>query len=206
MLTSGGLDSAVLLHRVRMSRRRIVPLYVRCGLRWETAELHWLRRYLHAIRAPGLSPLLVVDTPVRSLYGAHWSLTGRGVPSARSADRAVYLPGRNLLLLSAAGIVCAQQRLSTIALGILKGNPFGDASLPFLAQMARCLTQALRRSIRIIAPLHRSSKSDLLRASRTIPVELTFSCVQPRGRRHCGRCNKCAERAKAFRAAGLSGW
>jgi 7-cyano-7-deazaguanine synthase len=32
---------------------------------------------------------------------------------------------------------------------------------------------------------------------------LTFSCLAPQGRRHCGRCNKCAERKRAFRQAGI---
>ena len=203
VLMSGGLDSAVLLHRVQASHRRVAPLYVRCGLRWEAAERYWLRRYLKAVRVPGLEPLRVAPMSLPSLYGAHWSLTGRGVPSARSVDSAVYLPGRNVLLLSAAAILCAQQGLSTIALGILKGNPFGDASPEFLAQMARCLTIALRHPIRIVAPLRQLSKTDLLRSRDTIPFELTFSCLRPRGRLHCGRCNKCAERARAFRTAGV---
>ena len=192
VLVSGGLDSAVLLHRVRASYQRVAPVYMRCGLRWETGEQYWLRRYLEAVRAPGLEPLRVVEMPLQSLYGAHWSLTGRGVPSARSADSAVYLPGRNVLLLSAAAILCAQQRLSTVALGILRGNPFGDASPEFLSQMARCLTSALRHPIRVAAPLRRLSKTDVLRLGHRLPLDLTFSCLQPRGRLHCGRCNKCA--------------
>ena len=33
---------------------------------------------------------------------------------------------------------------------------------------------------------------------RGVPLELTFSCFAPSGDRHCGRCNKCAERKGAF--------
>ena len=35
------------------------------------------------------------------------------------------------------------------------------------------------------------------------PLELTLSCLAPRDMQHCGRCNKCAERRKAFAGAGL---
>ncbi len=104
VLMSGGVDSGVLLCRMLDRSEQVNPLYVRCGLRWEEAEVYWLRRFLHAVRAPNLQPLRIIDLPLRFLYGSHWSLTGRAVPSAASADRAVYLPGRNVLLLTAAAI------------------------------------------------------------------------------------------------------
>jgi 7-cyano-7-deazaguanine synthase len=33
---------------------------------------------------------------------------------------------------------------------------------------------------------------------------LTFSCMRPVDGKHCGTCNKCAERRRAFASAGLS--
>ena len=203
-LVSGGLDSALLVHRLLARGQRVLPLYLRCGLWWERAELSWLRRYLDAIRTPALAPLLVVEMPLVGVYRGHWSLTGRAIPDARSADAAVYLPGRNVLLLTHAAIVCARRRCSTIALGILKGNPFGDASPRFLTQMATCLSQALSHPIRIVAPLRQFTKAQLVRAAADLPLALTFSCIRPDGRFHCGRCNKCAERQRAFRAAAVT--
>ncbi len=204
VLVSGGLDSAILVHRVLQDGRGVLPLYLRCGLRWEAVELYWLRRLLRAGRSPRLAPLCVVDVPLGSVYGPHWSLTGRQVPSARSADHAVYLPGRNVLLLSYTAIVCAQRHISTIALGALKGNPFGDASPAFLDQLGKCLTRALDYPIRIVAPLRQVSKPQLIRQAGHVPLHLTFSCLRPRGYRHCGRCNKCAERQRAFHVAGAA--
>ena len=203
VLVSGGLDSSVLLHHILAQGIRVTPLYLRCGLTWEAAELDWLRRFLRAIRSPRLASLQIVEMPLRSLYGAHWSLTGRRVPSAASPDEAVYLPGRNILLLSHAAVVCARRHISSIALGVLKGNPFGDASPRVLAQLAGCLTKALRHPITILTPLRRLGKTELIRRASSLPLELTFSCMKPRGLRHCGRCNKCGERMRAFRAAGI---
>ena len=204
MLVSGGLDSAVLLVRLLRTGGRLLPVYLRCGCSWEAAELHWLHRLLGAVRSPRLAPLRVIEVPLRSTYGAHWSLTGRNVPGADSPDATVYLPGRNLLLLSHAGILCAQQGISTIALGTLRGNPFGDATPRFFRQAAASLSLALGRSIRVRAPLRRMTKPQLIRATAHTPWRLTFSCLAPRGRRHCGRCNKCAERRRAFRDAGIA--
>jgi len=203
VLVSGGLDSALLLHQLQVSSAALLPLYVRCGLSWEAAEVYWLKRLLRAMRAPTLLPLRMIDLPLRSLYGTHWSLTGRGIPGAKSQDRAVYLPGRNVLLLSAAAMVCAPRRIGAIALGVLKGNPFGDATPRFFTRLAGALTDALDQPIQILAPLRAMHKPALIRAAGDVPLNLTFSCIRPVGRHHCGRCNKCAERRRAFGAAGI---
>jgi 7-cyano-7-deazaguanine synthase len=104
---------------------------------------------------------------------------------------------------SHAAIACAPRRITTIAVGILRGNPFGDATPRFFADLASTLSHALRRPIRILTPLRRLTKTHLVRSAGEVPLHLTFSCLQPRGRRHCGRCNKCAERQRAFRRAGV---
>jgi 7-cyano-7-deazaguanine synthase len=36
-----------------------------------------------------------------------------------------------------------------------------------------------------------------------MPLELTFSCIAPAGSLHCGQCNKCAERQRAFRLSSM---
>ena len=170
---------------------------------WEATELYWLRRLLRALHTPQLLPLQTIEVPLRTLYGSHWSLTGRQVPGARTTDAAVYLPGRNALLLTHGAIAAARHRISTVALGILDSNPFGDATPRFFRLMAAALSAALQRPIRIVTPLARSSKSHVIRsaAAAGVPLHLTCSCLSPRGRLHCGRCNKCAERRRGFHAA-----
>ena len=203
VLTSGGIESAALLARMLRSGRSVMPVYVRGGLRWETAELTWLRRLLRALRGPRLQPLEVLEVPLRALYGTHWSVTGTRVPGASSADRAVYLPGRNVLLISHAAIACVPRRISQIAVGTLGGNPFSDATPRFFAQLAACLRVALQAPLRILTPLRHLTKPRVIRSASEVPWHLTFSCLNPRGLAHCGRCNKCAERRLALRAAGV---
>jgi len=204
VLVSGGLDSAVLAHAMARRHPHVFPLYVRAGLRWEPVEEYWLRRFLRAINAGGaIRPLTVARLPVGDVYGAHWSLTGRGVPGARSADGAVYLPGRNLLLLSKAAVFCALHGIPAVAMGPLKGNPFPDATPAFFRGFARLAGRALGFPLRVLTPLARLSKTQVIRSANGLPLGLTFSCMRPVGRRHCGACNKCQERRRAFRAAGL---
>jgi 7-cyano-7-deazaguanine synthase len=47
------------------------------------------------------------------------------------------------------------------------------------------------------------SKRDVLLRGRGLPLEATLSCLRPVSGRHCGACNKCAERRKAFALAEL---
>ena len=202
-LVSGGLDSWCLVQTLRKTRAAIHPVYVRCGLAWEPAELFWLREWLAKLPRRGLRALKVLHVPVHGLYGRHWSVTGRDVPASDSRDAAVYLPGRNVLLLAHAAVYGLQQGLSTIALGTLAGNPFQDATPGFLHSFAGCLKQALSRPVRIATPLRRLTKARLIAAWPTGPLHLTFSCLAPAGNRHCGRCNKCAERRRAFEGAGV---
>ena len=122
VLTSGGLDSAVLVADLREQGYVVQPIYVRFGLAWEPVEEARLRRFLHSLPSgPGLQPLVVLEQPVADLYGVHWSVSGRNVPDAASPDAAVYLPGRNLLLLAKASVWCALNGVRAIALGTLKG-------------------------------------------------------------------------------------
>src|SRR5205809_100707 len=88
VLTSGGLDSAILVADVATIAPVVYPLYIRAGLHWEEVELAQLRKYLAALESthPALRPLTVLELPVRDLYGDHWSLTGKNVPDAATPD------------------------------------------------------------------------------------------------------------------------
>ena len=195
VLVSGGVESAALIRWALSRGGRVCPIYVRGGHAWEAAELAALKRLLAAMRAPRLQPLGVLRVPVADLYlRASWSLSGRRVPSASSRDQAVYLPGRNVLLLAEAAVYCAERGIGRIALGTLASNPFPDATPSFRKAMARAMSLALGKRIRVEAPFARLHKKDVVRRARGVPWELTFSCLAPLGARACGRCNKCAER------------
>lgn len=203
VLVSGGLDSAILLAESLQQRPAVWPLYVRFGLFWETVELQHLRRFLDEIRAPALRTLTVLEMPVVDLYGEHWSMTGRGVPAAGTPDAAVFLPGRNVLLLAKAILWCHLHGVPTLALAPLESNPFPDATAAFFAGYEAIVNQAIGGEVRVVQPYRGRHKEEVLKRGRHLPLQWTFSCIQPQEGRHCGVCNKCAERRQAFLRAGL---
>jgi 7-cyano-7-deazaguanine synthase len=203
VLISGGLDSAILLAEALREHDAVYPLYVRSGLYWEAAELRHLRRYLEAVYRPSLQPLHVLDLPVADLYGNHWSITGRDVPDSGSADEAVFLPGRNVLLLAKALLWCHLHQVPEVALAPLGANPFPDATPAFFNAFQEIVNHAVGGAVQVSRPYATLRKVEVMQRGRGLPLELTFSCIHPVDGRHCGRCNKCAERQHAFAAAGL---
>jgi 7-cyano-7-deazaguanine synthase len=181
VLYSGGLDSGILLHVLKASGRPVLPIYVDCGLAWQPAELAAARRFIATLGSPLVAAPLVLALPTADLYGDHWSVSGRGIPDAASSDEAVYLPGRNALLAVKPLVWCALNGVRRLALATLQSNPFPDASRAFFDSFSRSMSIAMAAELEI--------------DPRTGPQAGRFI--------HCGGCNKCAERQKAFAAAGM---
>lgn len=203
VLASGGLDSSILLAHLLGQGHRVQPFYIRKGLYWQDQELAGLRRFLQAIATPKLLDLVLFDLPLADLYGGHWSLTGADTPAHDSPDEAVYLPGRNALLLVKPAIWCQLQGIERLALAPLGTSPFEDASAQFLTDFAAALNRGALRRVQFESPFGKMNKQQVMALGRTLPLELTFSCISPVNSLHCGRCNKCAERQNAFRVAGM---
>jgi 7-cyano-7-deazaguanine synthase len=210
VLLSGGLDSAVLAaHEAQTAR--VLPVYVRVGLAWEAAEIAMVERLLRApVFADRAAALTCAEFTMRDVYPpTHWAI--RGVPPAYDTpDEDVYLTGRNLVLLTKAGVIAARHEAHRIALGPLAGNPFPDARPEFFSSMATALSLGLDHPIEIATPFLDWQKEDVIRrgAGLGVPLELTLSCMNPAFRgsvpQHCGLCSKCRERRDAFAAAGVS--
>ena len=200
-----GLDSNVLaVEAASMNRfRGIQPAHIRFGFTWEEAEAKAMWLFLEKCRYPSLLPLQTLEVRPQKIYAGHWATTQNDVPDADSPDLAVEIPGRNLLLLSYAMVYAAQKGFDTIAVAVLRGNPFSDATQHFFEQMSDISLSAVGRRIRIRAPYKNLNKSDVIRRGTRLPLHLTFSCIAPRDNLHCGLCNKCGERRRAFAAADI---
>ena len=206
VLFSSGLDSAVLLADAAARGGGAQPIYVSAGLAWEPQERAVADRFVSALpAAAGVRPLAALEVDMRDVYPAtHWAVRGTA-PAYDTPDTDVYIEGRNVVLLSKAGVFAARAGLSRILIGPLAGNPFPDASPAFFSTFARALSIGLDRQIEIEAPFLHLTKAEVIRrgVDLGVPFELTLSCMQPVGGLHCGRCSKCRERLDAFRDAGL---
>tara|TARA_B100001964_G_scaffold242811_1_gene318742 strand:+ start:1194 stop:1853 length:660 start_codon:yes stop_codon:yes gene_type:complete len=202
VLTSGGLDSAILLADLAKSNKTR-PIYVRSGLRWENEEISSLESFIETINNPLISEIVTLSIDGSSLYDKkHWSLNGE-VPAYHEPDESVYIPGRNLILVGLAAIWCSSHNISSIFLGSLKGNPFADATDNFINDYSEVLKIGLNKNISVQAPYREKNKVELIKEFKHLPLDKTMTCMQPVGMIHCNACNKCKERRDAFAKAGV---
>ena len=209
VLLSGGLDSAVLVAS-EVRTRPVHPVYVSVGLAWEASERRMVERLLSTPPyAANVAPVARLDFNMRDVYApTHWAITGHP-PAYDTRDEDVYLTGRNLVLLTKAGVMAVAKGMNRIALGPLAGNPFPDARPAFFEAMSRALSLGLDRPIEIVTPIAELHKEDVIRLGATlgVPFELTLSCMNPQAGDdlplHCGMCSKCRERRDAFVAADI---
>jgi 7-cyano-7-deazaguanine synthase len=205
VLCSGGLDSSVLLADELACGHEATPIHVRCGLSWEDAEARTLARLLaHTPFAGRAMPLVTLTADVTDVYEpSHWAIVGTP-PGYDTPDAAVCLTGRNLLLLTKAGIWCRRQGVSRLVIGSLAGNPFPDATREFFDQMSATLSVGLAHEICVAAPWLTLSKAQVAERGRAlgVPLSLTLSCMKPGGPADaaapCGNCSKCRERASSW--------
>jgi 7-cyano-7-deazaguanine synthase len=201
VLSSGGLDSSVLLGDLARRRRRVYPVYIRAGLRWERSEIRVLRRFLASLAGAKIAPLTILTLPMTDVAPNHWTVTGKRVPGYRASLESNYIVGRNLSLLVKAAIFCAHNRIGEIAMAPLGSNPFPDARPEFFRAVERAVLLGVGIRLRVTTPFAGMSKAAVIRRGRGLRLELTMSCANPRGTLHCGACTKCAERIEGFAAA-----
>ncbi|MBI1785504.1 7-cyano-7-deazaguanine synthase [Candidatus Sumerlaeota bacterium] len=208
VLMSGGIDSAVMAGMAARAGDIVYPLYVRQGFLWEDEELGAVGRYLAAFNSEDrarVRPLTTIASQAPPTFGVPWALDHRAMPpEINEPDEEVYLPGRNLALLTQAAILGYTIGAGRIQLGILSANPFPDATPEFFRSFEKTVFAAMRWPVKVETPLAEFGKSEVIFRGRDFPLSLTLSCVRPRGGIHCGRCNKCSERWRAFVKAGVS--
>jgi 7-cyano-7-deazaguanine synthase len=204
VLASGGLDSCVLLSCIAELAGEVHPLFVRNGHPWEDAEVAALRRFVSALERPQIRPVAERTLPLRDLLEVHWGARGYQ-PGFSDGYRANFIPGRNLALLSVAALFAFVQEADALALGLLEGNPYPDASSRFFSAFETLFVEGLGRRLAILTPFAELPKDEVVRIGAALPLELSLSCVNPVDGQHCGSgCNKCAERQKAFALAGIA--
>ncbi len=210
VLASGGMDSCILLANV--AEHGIAhPIYVETGIPWEWAEKRMLISFIQTLNNTNIRPVTTLSLPVKSLYGnTHWTMSGETVPGYDEPDETVYIPGRNIILITLAAIWCSLNDVHRIVIGSLAGNPFTDATPEFFQSIAAANGMGLDHQIIVEAPMRHLHKEEILASNAsTLPLHLTLTCSNPQlGDNdviiHCAACNKCRERHEAFVDAGIT--
>ena len=126
----------------------------------------------------------------------------------RSAEfsQPIIVPFRNAIFLSAAVAYAVTVGAKKIYYGAQGSDePFyPDCRREFYEAFEKAARLGTCEEISIQAPFSDMKKSELFKAGAELgmPFELTWSCYLD-GAKHCGRCESCVNRKKAFSEAGL---
>jgi len=210
VLLSGGMDSATCL---ALASRRPGPVHALTVLygqrharevRSARALAHHFRVARHTVVRLPLGPLLA-----SSLTDARRPLPNRRRPTGRIPS--TYVPARNTILLSIALGYAESHRLAAIYLGAnaIDYSGYPDCRPEYFRAFERLARLATKAGVeegvgvRIVAPLLRLSKAEIVRLGERVgvPWSLTWSCYAG-GRRPCGTCDACRLREKGFTEAG----
>jgi len=209
VLCSGGLDSTVAAAEARVAGYELYLLSVNYGQRHAVE----LARMPEIASALGARRHLVVEVDLRAIGGS--ALTDEvPVPKDRPDDMIgagippTYVPARNTIFLALALGWAEVLGAEAIYIGanVLDYSGYPDCRPEFLEAFEALAKRGTRvgaegGSIRVVAPLLRMTKADIIRRGVALkaPLQLTHSCYDPDGQgRACGRCDSCRLRRKGF--------
>jgi len=208
MLLSGGLDSSVLLWKLRAEGHDVRCLAVDYGQRHarelEAAEMVASIAGVPLLRFPMPSLRLL-------LRGSSQTDDAVAVPEGHYAEESMkqtVVPNRNLILLSLAAAHGLAEGCDAIGYAAHTGDHaiYPDCRPEFVhaAQIAFRLGNWGADGLQVLAPFLGWLKADIaaLGAELRCPMHRTWSCYKG-GTRHCGRCGTCVERREAFEMAHL---
>ena len=207
VICSGGLDSAVLAHKVAAENHlaRLVS--------FDYGQRHKKELACAAACAKRLGvPHSVIDISAvgKSLSGS--ALTDNiEVPDGHYAQdnmKITVVPNRNAIMLSIAYGIAASQNAEAVAAAFHGGDHFiyPDCRPGFVAAFEDMQNHALEgfAKVRLFTPFLTLTKADIATegARLGVPFAETWSCYKG-GAHHCGRCGTCVERREAFHLAGI---
>lgn len=206
LIYSGGLDSTVLLYRLRNAGRKVSALAVNYGQR-HSCELDQAQQICRAIKVP----CQIADLSSIQTLLAGSSLTSPEIAVAEGHYteenmKTTVVPNRNMILLSLATGHAISIGAKTVAYAAHSGDHaiYPDCRNEFADAMAAAMQLCDWSKVALERPFVSWTKADIVThgAELNVPFELTWSCYKGK-KEHCGRCGTCIERREAFDIAGI---
>jgi 7-cyano-7-deazaguanine synthase len=200
VLLSGGPDSSTVAYWAKHRGYDPYALTCRYG-QIATREIESAMRVAETLGVP----IRVVDlSSLREIFMGVTSLCDENIPMTPSFSQPIIVPFRNGILLS----VAVSYAVAVGARRVLYGAQGSDE--PFYPDCRRAFYESFERTARlgtgqdmvIEAPFSAMSKTQVIKLGSElgVPFQVTWSCYLNKAK-HCGRCESCLNRKKAFKEA-----
>lgn len=202
IVLSGGPDSATVAYWAKKQGYDVHAISFKYG-QIATKEVLCAKKIAEKLDAP----IKVVNlSSLKNVFGDVTSLCNTDIPMTSSFSQPIIVPFRNAIFLSVAVSYASSICASKIFYGAQGSDePFyPDCRREFYKafEKAACLGTGIEISIE--APFSNRPKSETLKigVALGVPFKLTWSCYRA-GAKHCGICESCVNRKRAFAEAGI---
>lgn len=207
ILLSGGLDSATVAAQAIADGYEPIALSFRYGQR-HVRELSAAAAIAQKLQ---ISEHHIIDINLSLWGGSSLTESSQDIPSGGVVPDQIpstYVPGRNTVFIAIALSLAEAKGAEAIYLGInaVDYSGYPDCRPEYLdayQQLAKLSSKAglEGRAPRLIAPLIKDSKADIVRRALKlgVPIDETWSCYQG-GTEPCGVCDSCRIRDAAMQA------
>ena len=202
VVLSGGPDSSTVAYWAKDQGYDVYAItykYGQIGRKEVTSALKIARKLGIPLKVVNLSSLKEIFKGVTSLVDDKIQLTS-------TFTQPIIGPFRNAIFLSVAVAYATATCAATVFYGAQGSDePFyPDCRREFYKSFEKTAQLGTESSITVEAPFSNLSKSEVIKLGTKlgVPFQLTWSCYL-NGKKHCGKCESCVNRKKAFREAGV---
>jgi 7-cyano-7-deazaguanine synthase len=202
VVLSGGPDSATVAYWAKAQGYTVYPItfnYEQIALK-ETQAAQKIAETLD-------TKAKIIDlSALKEIFSGVTSLCNTDIPLTAEFSTPIIVPFRNAIFLSIAVAYAVTVSADKIFYGAQGSDePFyPDCRREFYKAFEKAARLGTCEDITIKAPFSGGKKSDLIKEGNKlgVPFELTWSCYR-NGVKHCGKCESCMNRKKAFKEAGV---
>ena len=202
VVLSGGPDSATVAYWAKEQGYQIHPITFNYG-QIAVKETEAAKKI--AVKL-GTTTKVIDLSALKEIFSNVTSLCNTDIPLTSEFSSPIIVPFRNAIFLSVAVAYAVAVGAGEIFYGAQgSDDPFyPDCRREFYEAFEKAARLGTCQEITIKAPFSSGKKSSLIKegANLGVPFELTWSCYLD-GEKHCGRCESCINRKKAFKEAGI---
>ena len=203
VVLSGGPDSAVVAYWAKAQGYKMHPITFKYG---QIAEKETQAAQKIALKL-GTTTKVIDLSALKEIFSGNTSLVSRDIPLTSEFSSPIIVPFRNAIFLSAAVAYAVTVGAKKIFYGAHGSDePFyPDCRCEFYEAFEKAAQLGTDYEISIQAPFSGRKKSEVITEGEKldVPFELTWSCYLD-GDKHCGKCESCVNRKKAFKEAAIA--
>jgi 7-cyano-7-deazaguanine synthase len=203
IVLSGGPDSATVAYWAKQQNYQIYPITFKYG-QIAVKETQAAQKIAHKLDT---STKIIDLSALKDIFSTATSLVNPDIPLTAEFSTPIIVPFRNAIFLSAAVAYAITVKAKKIFYGAQGSDePFyPDCRRKFYEAFEKAAQLGTCEDITIQAPFSNLTKAQLIKegAKLGVPFELTWSCYLD-GNKHCGKCESCINRKKAFQEANIA--